>query len=62
MGFMNQTNGIKELLFGIFLMLLALWSLFMARDGGMLFLIPISFLSSIVGVIYAIKGLQKKDI
>ena len=58
---MSQINGIKELLFAIFLMLLALLCLFMAVEAGMVFAYYISLLSPIVGIIYAIIGLSKKD-
>ena len=58
---MSQINGVKELLFAIFLMLLALWSWFLGSEEGIVFLTYISLLSAIEGIIYAIIGLSKKD-
>lgn len=58
---MSQINRVKELLFGIFLMVLALWAFFMAVEGGIVFLFYLSLLSPIAGIIFAIIGLLKKD-
>ena len=60
--FMSQINGIKELLFAIFLMLLALWSWFLGSEAeGVGIFLYLTLMSPIVGIIYAIIGLSKKD-
>ena len=58
---LSSINGTKQLLFGICLILMGIWSYFIGSESGIQIFELLCFVSPIIGCIFALSGLLERE-